>query len=272
MFPKLKEDAEYGRFAFDIFALDHWTHDSSETSQEQWNRLVWKYQELTLIERWPYQCRANCKAPTPKVSEADMQRIFITNQTNHERNMTIVSTKGLQTVWLRTCYDPRFEAKYQSLLKASGADVLSYIKVLDDSTRYDFETRDKDFWRQVLTRMPGITDFSGLRYTNGGGADLYYRSGQNDDWLVYGAQEEGDLALAELKTQAGIYLLDKDSIKSGVIRVLWLDEHGNVAWKSKLNPLTCDLEELANAIKDQPISVAESTGNDGFLFPLGDES
>ncbi|KAJ5535938.1 hypothetical protein N7513_009124 [Penicillium frequentans] len=270
MFPKLKEDAKYGRFAFDIYALDHWTHDSSETSQEQWDRLVWKYQELTLIERWPYQCRANCEASLQKVSDADIQRIFVNNQTIHERNMSIMNTEGLQTVWLRTCYDPRFEAKYQSLLEASGANVLSYIRVLDDSTRYDFETRDKNFWRQVLIRMPGITDLSGLNDENGDGSDLYYNSRQNDQGFTKEAEGLGDLALAELKMQAGIYLLDKDSIKSGVITILWLDEHGNVAWESKLNPLDCDLEELANAISHQPISLLESTATDGFLFPLGD--
>ncbi|KAJ5524004.1 hypothetical protein N7494_010654 [Penicillium frequentans] len=238
MFPKLKEDAKYGRFAFDIYAL-------------------------------PYQCRANCTASPPKVSKADIQRIFVNNQTNHERNMTLVNTEGLQTVWLRTCYDPRFEAKYKSLLEASGADVLSYIRVLDDSTRYDFETRDKDFWRQVLIRMPGITDFSGLTDENGDGSDLYYNSGQNDKDLIEGAEVTGDLALAELEMQAGVYLLDKDSIRSGVITILWLDEHGNVAWESKFNPLTCDLEELSNAISQQPISLVESTGIDECLFPWG---
>lgn len=201
------------------------------------------------------------------MSEADIQRIFVNNQTIHERNMTLVNTEGLQTVWLRTCYDPRFEAKYQSLLEASGANVLSYIRVLDDPERYDFEARDKDFWRQVLRRMPGITDLSGLSDYNVYGKGLYYNSGKNDKDLIEGAEETGDLALAELEMQAGIYLLDKDSIKSGVITILWLDEHGNVAWESQLNPLTCDLEELADAISQQPISLVETTGIDGCLFP-----
>lgn len=182
--------------------------------------------------------------------------------------MTLVNTEGLQTVWLRTCYDPRFEAKYQSLLEASGANVLSYIRILDDPTRYDFETRDKDFWRQVLIRMPGITDLSGLNDENRDGSDLYYKSGQNDEHYFEGAEAAGDLGLAELKIQVGIYLLDKDSIKSGVITILWLDEHGNVAWESQLNPLTCDLEELADAISHQPISLVESIGNDECHIPL----
>lgn len=185
----------------------------------------------------------------------------------HERNMTTANTEGLQTVWLRTFYDPRFEAKYQSLLEASGANVLSYIRVLDDSTRYDFDTRDKDFWRQVLIRMPGITDFSGLNDENGDGSDLYYNSGQNDKHYFEGAEAAGDIGLAELKVQAGIYLLDEGSIKSGVIRVLWLDEHGNVVWESKLNPLTCDLEELSNAISRQPISLVECSDVDEYLVP-----
>jgi len=177
------------------------------------------------------------------------------------------------SAWLRTCYDPRFEGKYQSLLQASGADVLNYIRVLDDSTRYDFETRNKDFWRQVLTRMLGTTDFSGLFDVHGERRKLYYQSGQNDEQFISEAEDQADeireLSLSELKIQAGIYLLDRDSIKSGVITVLWLDEHGNVAWESRLDPLTCDLEELGNAFIQQPISLVESTGEDQCLYPWG---
>ncbi|KAJ5673360.1 hypothetical protein N7507_002487 [Penicillium longicatenatum] len=59
--------------------------------------------------------------------------------------MTVNNFYDLQTTWLRTCYDPRFEEKYQKLLEASGASVLDYVRVLDDSTRYDFENRSNDF-------------------------------------------------------------------------------------------------------------------------------
>ncbi|KAJ6110910.1 hypothetical protein N7486_003145 [Penicillium sp. IBT 16267x] len=243
MFPKLKEDARYGRFAFDHFALARWIDESSETSQEQRDRLVWEYQKLTLIQRWPYQCRANSKLSPRLVSEADIQRIFVNNQTIHERNMTLVNRDGLQTVWLRTCYDPRFEGKYQRLMEAAGAGVLDYIRVLDDSTRYDFENRSEGFWRQVLAQRQVV------------------------DRRSRDQGEDREFALAELRIQAGIYLLDKDSIKSGVITVLWIDEHGNVAWESRLDPSTCDLEELADAIAQHPISLMESTGDEGCLVP-----
>jgi hypothetical protein len=64
----LKKDAQYGRLAFDNFALvrpphhppliphltfqEHWSNDPSKTSKQQWEELVWEYQKLTLIQRW----------------------------------------------------------------------------------------------------------------------------------------------------------------------------------------------------------------------------
>ncbi|KAJ5649150.1 uncharacterized protein N7484_002873 [Penicillium longicatenatum] len=149
--------------------------------------------------------------------------------------MTVNNFYDLQTICLRTCYDPRFEEKYQKLLEASGASVLDYIRVLDDSTRYDIENRSKNFWRQVLIQEQ--------------------------------CDEVRELALAGLRVQAGIYLLDKDSIKSGVITVLWLDEHGDLAWESRLDPLICDLEDLAVAMEAQPINLVDITDCDGRLVP-----
>jgi hypothetical protein len=63
----LKKEAQYGRLAFDNFALvrtppptslphltsqEHWSNDPSKTSEQKWEELVWEYQKLTLIQRW----------------------------------------------------------------------------------------------------------------------------------------------------------------------------------------------------------------------------
>lgn len=200
------------------------------------------------------------------MSEADIQRIFVNNQTVHERNTSLVNSNGLQTGWLRTCYEPSLEAKYDSLKRAAGAGVSDYSKVLDDSTRYNFENKNEDSWRRVLNRMPGITDLSGLVDMDGDGNNLYYKTGQNDMGMTSQAEEEDgdcrDLALAELKIQAGIYLLDREAIESGLIKDLWLDEHGNAIWENRLDPLTSDMEALAGALIGTT-SLIELTGYNG---------
>jgi hypothetical protein len=39
-------------FWSDLCTQEHWDHDTAEDSQEQWERLVWEWQKLTLIKRW----------------------------------------------------------------------------------------------------------------------------------------------------------------------------------------------------------------------------
>lgn len=66
----LEEDADYGRLPFDIFVSvsifpqspvrfcsdlgtqDRWDHNYTGDSREQWERLVWEWESLTLIERY----------------------------------------------------------------------------------------------------------------------------------------------------------------------------------------------------------------------------
>jgi hypothetical protein len=81
---------------------------------------------------------------------------------------------------------------------------------------------------------------------DGDRSNIQYRSGQNDEDLVAQAEESEedwrDLVRAQLRIQAGLYLLDREAIESGLIIILWLDEHGNIAWDSQLDPFTSDLE------------------------------
>ena len=65
----LELDADYGALSFDYYILvgssihpvstnrdshrqDHWKEDSPENGQQQWERLVWEYQRLSLKERY----------------------------------------------------------------------------------------------------------------------------------------------------------------------------------------------------------------------------
>lgn len=126
----------------------------------------------------------------------------------------------------------------------------SYIigdKVLDDPMRYAFEEN----WRMVLVRMPGITDFWGLSDQNGDGAMLKYRSRLDDGAIraQYERIEDADfqaLALKALEFQALLYLVDREAIEMGLIKLLWLDEHGCCAWENRVAPAS--MYQLAGAL------------------------
>ena len=76
--------------------------------------------------------------------------MLATHQTAHERNISLVSSTGWQTVWLRTCYDPNLADKYEEMKRESEVPGwgVSGAKVLDGPSRYDF---DDDSWRRGFT-------------------------------------------------------------------------------------------------------------------------
>mgnify|MGYP001657523117 CR=1 FL=1 len=82
------------------------------------------------------------------------------------------------------------------------------------------------------------------------GGVLKYRSCQNNDNIRAQCEELEDeedrtLALKELEFQVVVYLLDREAIETGLIKMLWLDEHGNSAWENQVEPST--VEPLAVA-------------------------
>ncbi|KAJ5991313.1 hypothetical protein N7522_011520 [Penicillium canescens] len=210
----------------------------------------------------PYQCLADSESSPVVVDKEEINRIFL-NQTIHERNTSLGTSMGIQIIWLRTCYDRTLTAKYNTLKRAAGAGISDCMtKVLDDATRYNFE----ESWRRILICIPGLTDLYGIVDMDGDGSNLQYKSGQDDIELV--AQVEGEdedcreLSLVELRIQAGIYLLDKEAIESGFIKVVWIDEHGDCVWDNRLDPVVSDVEGLAGALMNST-SLIEITGYNG---------
>ncbi|UDD63945.1 hypothetical protein AFCA_011196 [Aspergillus flavus] len=213
----------------------------------------------------PYQYRDELSSPA--LSE-NIRRVLATHQTVHERTISLVSSEGLQTVWLRTCYDPDLSRKYEELKQRSVVPGWQgwWNEILDDPACYDFDDGGEGSWRPVLVRVPGITDFYGIIDMDGDGRNMQYKSGQNDEEMMAQAEKSEevwrDLALAELKIQTGLYLLDRDSIESRLIKILWLDEHGNVAWHSRLDPSTSDFDGFMMALLSA-LSLVELAGYDG---------
>ncbi|KAL4902111.1 hypothetical protein BDW74DRAFT_187067 [Aspergillus multicolor] len=263
----LEEEADYGRLAFDLFVSERWDHNANANatreSRDQWEQLVWQWESLTLIERYPYQERAESDFGPPELSE-EIKRVLATHQTAHERNISLVSSTGWQTVWLRTCYDPSLAARYEQMRSDSEVPRfgVSGDKILDDRTRYDFG----DDWRQVLVRVPGISDFSGVWGEDIGGGSGRYISGQDDEEMIAQAQQGEErwreLSLAQLRIQVGLYLLDREAIESGMIKILWLDEHGQVAWENRLDSSRSVLSRLTGCLLNAT-SLVELASYDG---------
>ncbi|PWY95288.1 hypothetical protein BO94DRAFT_508457 [Aspergillus sclerotioniger CBS 115572] len=256
----LQPDANYGHLPFDIFLSEQWDPNAAVDNQQQWESLVEEWQQLTLIQRWPYQNLAEYSPPN--ISEA-IRSVLATHQTIHERNCSLVTCDGWQTIWLRTCYDPHLENTYAQIKRQSGVPGwgISGNKILDDPTRYNFE----DDWRRVIFCMPGITDFGGVVDMDGEGGDLQYKNVQNDAWMVEQAEIDADwwnLAHAGLRIQVGVYLVDREAIESGTIKILWLDEHAEVIWENRLDPWVANLEGLTGAHLSTA-SLAELVGYDG---------
>lgn len=157
----------------------------------------------------------------------------------------------MQTVWLRTCYDENLSEKYEEMKAEGKIDAeIGPNRYLDDSNRYAFDDGTPNHWRQVLIRVPGITDFMGIDDERG---VLKYRSCRKDDEIraQYEELDDGEertLVLKELEFQVVVYLLDRKAIEMGSIKMLWLDEHGNSAWENRVEPST--IEPLAVAFLD----------------------
>ncbi|KAJ5773038.1 hypothetical protein N7457_007934 [Penicillium paradoxum] len=258
----LEDEAQYGALPFDYYVIEHWPEGIKESPQK-WEQLAWKYQELSLIARFvwlptrllscdfilifnqSYHDRAHMVLAQINSSGFTEEQIEIlnTHQSIHERNICASQAGSMQTVWLRTCYDKDLSEKYEDM-KAEGtieADIGSN-RYLDDSSRYAFDDGTPDHWRQVLTRVPGITDLMGIDEERG---FLEYRSCQNIDEVRAQCEEleneeDRSLALKELEFQVVVYLLDREAIETGLIKMLWLDEHSCCIWDNRIHPDTVE--------------------------------
>ncbi|KAM0433896.1 hypothetical protein ACHAPT_003839 [Fusarium lateritium] len=213
----LKPGAEYGYIPFDIFALEEWDYSQPrDTDAEQWTILVRRYLSLEPLQR----------------------------KTIQERNIC-VSKYGIATlVWVRTCYEPALEDQYQDLKEEwaceggglGGACPEEYY-LLEDAALYDAGPdygRDR-ILRTVMTRLPTLSDF------------LW--SPQDIEWREKELKEieeeeesisNAKLLRASLDAEALLYILDAEAIQENLVKLMWLDTHGNSVWNNKIEPDTMD--------------------------------
>ncbi|KAJ5681002.1 hypothetical protein N7536_012141 [Penicillium majusculum] len=241
---ELEEGAYYGALPFDYY-VTVCTQGSFQFDKAHMKISLAEFFDFMLTFVWSYHDRARwvlAQTNSPNFTNEQIQ-ILTTNQSIHERNICANEESRIQTVWLRTCYDEDLSEKYKEMNAEGEIDAeIGPNRYLDDSSRYAFDDGTPHHWRQVLVRVPGITDFMGIDDERG---VLKYRSCKNDDEIraqyeELDNEEERTLALKELEFQLVVYLLDREAIMTGLIRMLWLDEHGNSAWENRVEPSTTE--------------------------------
>jgi hypothetical protein len=136
-------------------------------------------------------------------------------------------------VWLRTCYDIDLEEAYQELREGAdlseGYGLSNIASELDDSSLYNFAAD----WKRVLIRLPEFCD-----YCAGSVSEDY------DEWeeFVEGNSEMGELEKISRRISSVVYVVDEEAIRERLVKVMWLDYHGNCVWDNKSKPE--DLESL----------------------------
>ncbi|KAI1764237.1 hypothetical protein GGR53DRAFT_327485 [Hypoxylon sp. FL1150] len=225
----LDEEAGFGKLPFDIYVLERWDYSrAAEQDQQQWDDLARAWLALDARGRHPYHELSRTRQATP--TPAEIERVLAPHQTVRERNLSLRTELGRYApVWLRTCYSPELTDTYASWHSQDLGQVLGhYTQILDNEAVYASCAGD---WSRVLLRVPAIADT--VRYVYETDAAL-----QADDWEPPGPGEEFKMPVfeAKCKEKTLLFLIDEEALRAGLIKILWLDIHGNCVWENRLNP------------------------------------
>jgi hypothetical protein len=162
--------------------------------------------------------------------------VLLPHQTVQERNAALSAHLGTQSpAWLRTCYDPGLAAQYSEFAAVKEHASVSYqpSNVFDDEERYAELASD---WRGILRKVPSIPDaFQVL-----GDPDVEIPDRTNDDWEEAPEERQTDLYEAQKRMATLLYLIDEEALRQKVIKLLWLDRHGNCIWNNTIRPENID--------------------------------
>jgi hypothetical protein len=151
-------------------------------------------------------------APLPSPTREQIDEVFVPHQTIEEREISRKFNSGWNAVWLRTCYKPSMAQRYFELARLAGAEyeggcVESLNHVLDDHLLYDLQGSEQGVLDQLLLRMPGLTNGSGIMDEYGDGSELVYGS------TIYQSEREGDVRDLGNRVQNYVYVADEEAIE-----------------------------------------------------------
>ncbi|KAI8963209.1 hypothetical protein F5Y11DRAFT_163535 [Daldinia sp. FL1419] len=167
--------------------------------------------------------------PTP----TQIERVLVPRQTIHERNLSSRTCLGRYApVWLRTCYLPELADTYTNWCKGDLEHLLGHwSQVLNDEALY---SSCGDDWSRILLRIPAIADTIEYIFDNDG----IIQEDEEDFEPPPGPGEEFKMTLYEAgrKEKTMLFLIDEEALRSGFLKIFWLDIHGNCVWENRLRP------------------------------------
>lgn len=153
---------------------------------------------------------------------AQIARVLAPHQTALERNQGAKHGAYHSTpVCLRTCYAKNLDDAYREI--ALGLeDVTTQYHILDNEALYG-HLQGED-WNRILLRLPSIPDvvFGDQEWFDFGDPP-------QQEWQRSGYE-------AYIKERTLVYLYDEQALREKLVKVMWLDLHGNCVWENKITP------------------------------------
>jgi hypothetical protein len=150
----------------------------------------------------------------------------------------LVAAGGREAVFLRTCYDPELEDVYKGLRASAfynfnSGGPLSEGLDLDDEALYGGLGGD---WTKILLRVPSIVDVSQDSVLENYGDHYPVDWKWKDPEYAKEPEEEFKKAFhrAEMKIVAMVCLVDEPALRENVVKLMFLDRHGNCVWDNKM--------------------------------------
>jgi hypothetical protein len=164
----------------------------------------------------------------PTQEQAD--RVLAPHQTIRERNLSQhVASRMNDPLWIRTCYAPGLQAVYDQMIEAGLRDSENpeRLLVLDDEELYGGFGDD---WTKVFLRLPLIPD-----------AVAYFGGDPEQDDVPLDLEQPDEetqlpLFLASLQDKQAVFLVDEQALRTNLIKVLYLDIHGQAVWHNTISP------------------------------------
>ncbi|KAH8892899.1 hypothetical protein GQ53DRAFT_805800 [Thozetella sp. PMI_491] len=290
MAEELNPRAAYGLFAFDQFVLEHFDFEapaSSLADQQQWNTLSHRFLALDAVGRVPYQHRTfnleYCEAIDPRFpTTSQIDRAFRPFQTVHERNACTARNVACEhPLWLRTCYDPELEDKYQDLRTKCEACTPYSVddeEIFEDEALYadragGDETETESGLEALVLRAPMLADVR-MFYTIEE-AEQWAEDVDNDEDEI--PPEMVDIESASKQAWWLVYLVDEEVLRDGkdLVKMMWMNEHGKPVWHNRINPsrmagfrgAMADGRPLVMLVEES--SVAPPSGNEDDVWQPG---
>ena len=164
-----------------------------------------------------------------KATVDQMNRVLAPHQAIHERNISDEAGSGhLSPIWLRTCYDSELASVHDKWIYDLEDSMGHWALILDDEALYAPFAAD---WSSVLYRVPAIAD--SVRYIFEDDGNLYDRAKFYDP---PGKGEEYKIPWYEamIKETTMLLLIDEEALREKLVKLLWLDIHGNCVWDNRL--------------------------------------